>query len=251
MTANAQTLWGGSAPFYLRGVRDEYCGTMPHHSWTDVIPAEQLLQALRSSQRTDPGLVLHGLTIARRDATGRVELITIEGQQSHVVRGWDFKIIVGRKLGWNRLKSSRFEVTRSGSNFIFRGSGFGHGLGLCQEGAHVMAQRGANYEQILGKYFPGTKVSQGAYDRTAALPGRRTDGSLAMGRERTFSDLLWTNKTPSTYTSIEPLFPSRHSSNRTTLSSEHFRVSYPVTVPQRDAEGVLKTLETARANLRL
>jgi stage II sporulation protein D len=70
------------------------------------------------------------------------------------VRGWDFKIIVGRALGWNVLKSSRFEIAHSGSNFIFRGSGFGHGLGLCQEGAHVMAARGVSYEKILEKSFP-------------------------------------------------------------------------------------------------
>ncbi|MDQ2856077.1 MAG: hypothetical protein M3R68_07090, partial [Acidobacteriota bacterium] len=68
------------------------------------------------------------------------------------------------------LKSSRFEIARSGSNFIFRGSGFGHGLGLCQEGAHVMALRGVNYRQILAKYFPGTSVSQRGNDRVATLP---------------------------------------------------------------------------------
>src|SRR6202011_1050228 len=73
--------------------------------------------------------------------------------------GWDFKIIVGRVLGWNVLKSSRFEVIRAGSNFTFRGSGFGHGLGLCQEGAHVMAQRGMGYQRILEKYFPGTRIA--------------------------------------------------------------------------------------------
>src|SRR3989440_6751680 len=56
-------------------------------------------------------------------------------------------------------KSSRFEISRSGANFVFRGSGFGHGLGLCQEGAHVMAARGANYRQILRKYFPTTHVA--------------------------------------------------------------------------------------------
>jgi hypothetical protein len=81
------------------------------------------------------------------------------------VRGWDFKIIVGRVLGWNVLKSSRFEVARAGSNFVFRGGGFGHGLGLCQEGAHVMAMRGASYTRILEKYFPGTSV--GRKDRVA------------------------------------------------------------------------------------
>jgi peptidoglycan hydrolase-like amidase len=66
------------------------------------------------------------------------------------------------------LKSSRFEISRSGSNFVFRGSGFGHGLGLCQEGAHVMAARGASYQKILEKYFPGT-----------TLPPRSSSVSLA------------------------------------------------------------------------
>jgi len=56
------------------------------------------------------------------------------------------------------LKSSRFTISRSGSAFVFQGTGFGHGLGLCQEGAHEMAQRGYNFRQILAKYFPGANV---------------------------------------------------------------------------------------------
>ena len=68
-------------------------------------------------------------------------------------------MIVGRALGWNVLKSSRFEVTRAGSDFVFRGRGFGHGLGLCQVGAHEMARRGLPYRRILEHYFPGTTVS--------------------------------------------------------------------------------------------
>jgi hypothetical protein len=195
---------------------------MPHHSWTDVIPSERLLQALRSDPRTDPGSRLRELLVTRRDATGRAELITIDGEHRHTVNGWDFKIIVGRKLGWNLLKSSRFEIARSGSNFIFRGSGFGHGLGLCQEGAHVMAQRGVNYRQILAKYFPGTSVS-------------RSPEFVA--------DLIWNSS------SAAPNMSRIASNKRTSLSSEHFRVSYPATLPQSEAEGVLKTLEATRANL--
>jgi stage II sporulation protein D len=157
-TANIATLWGGSAPIYLRGVPDEYCAGQAHHSWTNVISRTQLLLALRSDSRTDVGDRLLSVIVSRRDASRRAELITVEGDRRLTVRGWDFKIIVGRALGWNYLKSSRFEIARSGSNFIFRGSGFGHGLGLCQEGAHMMAARGANYRQILAKYFPSTIV---------------------------------------------------------------------------------------------
>jgi SpoIID/LytB domain protein len=308
VTANIQTLWGTRAPAYLRGVHDQSCTTMPHHSWTDVISAQQLLMALRSDPRTDPGDTLNGLQVSRRDATGRAEKIVIEGERSRTVSGWDFKIIVGRKLGWNLLKSSRFAVARSGSNFIFRGSGFGHGLGLCQEGGHVMAQRGVNYRQILAKYFPGTRVSQVARDRIAELPRDQngiaqrnvlaqknplpalppdsavrlclTDQLLSYSSEATprnggiasdsnwylperhslsalcggkaaenpddqriGADLIWNSGSLVTNTR-----PSK-SSKRTSLSSEHFRVSYPVTLSQREAEGVLKTLETTRANL--
>jgi SpoIID/LytB domain protein len=285
MTANLQTLWGAKAPSYLQGVPDEYCATMPHHVWTDVIPAAQLLQALRSDGRTDPGGGLSNVTVSRRDATGRAELIMIDGERQRTVNGWDFKIIVGRKLGWNLLKSSRFEVVRSGSNFIFRGSGFGHGLGLCQEGSHVMAQRGASYHQILGKYFPTTSVAgarnevtgRGGDGETVGVGDGKTGrrgawgiGSweeLAASPDVTFNardsrdywqgDILW-SIAPSPHPPISPfpiapsplpLFPLPPSpSPRLSISSEHFRLSYPATDDHKTAEQILRTLESARAN---
>src|SRR6185503_16185124 len=123
----------------------------PHAHWTDTIARHDLLRALQSDSRTDIGKHLDQISVSKRDETGRAEFMTLEGEQRKVVRGWDFKIIVGRVLGWNLLKSSRFDVSRNGTNFVFRGSGFGHGLGLCQEGAHVMAARGASYQRILEK----------------------------------------------------------------------------------------------------
>jgi SpoIID/LytB domain protein len=157
-TANIEALWGGrGAPEYLSGVADEYCLTA-RHNWVDVIPAAKLARALRSDSRSDVGARLENIVVTHRDETGRAEFIALEGEQRRTLRGWDFKLIVGRALGWNVLKSSRFNVVRAGQNFVFRGEGFGHGLGLCQEGAHVMAQRGASYRQILEHYFPGTGV---------------------------------------------------------------------------------------------
>ena len=158
MTANLQTLWGAPTPKYLAGVRDDYCKAGSHSRWTDVISREQMLKALRSDPRTDVGETIRELSVAKRDQTGRAELVSLFGSQKRLISGWEFKLIVGRALGWNVLKSSRFAVSRSGSAFVFHGTGFGHGLGLCQEGAHEMGQRGYNYSQILAKYFPGTTV---------------------------------------------------------------------------------------------
>ncbi|HEY6190528.1 MAG TPA: SpoIID/LytB domain-containing protein [Pyrinomonadaceae bacterium] len=243
MTANVRSLWGVSdAPGYLRGVRDDYCATMPHHHWTDNIPAERLLAALRSDPRSDVGARLTDIIVSRRDATGRAELITLEGERRRTLRGWDFKLIVGRALGWNLLKSSRFSVTRSGSGFAFRGFGFGHGLGLCQEGAHVMAQRGLTYRQIVSKYFPGTSISsisEKATQRAAAGVDDRAHFSHPSMR---FASYL---------ISASPGFAPAGSpqSNRLTLGSEHFRVSYPARTDRREVEMVLRALEAARSDL--
>jgi stage II sporulation protein D len=272
-TANMQTLWGVRAPNYLRGVRDEYCATMPHHSWTDMIPAGQLLKALRSDARTDPGTRLADVVVTRRDATGRAESITIEGEHRRTVSGWDFKIIVGRALGWNLLKSSRFEIARLGSSFVFRGSGFGHGLGLCQEGAHVMAQRGASYSRILAKYFPGTSVAgkndaetRGHGDagiqpasldaRLRGKPGWQADILPSLRRPITpsprprvsVSPHLRVSVSPRLRVSVSPLLPVSPSP-RLSISSQHFRISYPGRVEQRDVEHILATLESTRADL--
>lgn len=168
-TANLRTLWGtASVPPHLRGVRDEFCVGTAYSGWRDVIPASELFRAVRADKRTDVGAQLGNVRVVRRDATGRAELVALEGERRRVVRGWDFKIIVGRTLGWNVLKSSRFEVARVGGNFVFRGSGFGHGLGLCQSGAHVLARRGASYRQIIGQFFPGVSVG-GQDQRTGGL----------------------------------------------------------------------------------
>jgi stage II sporulation protein D len=231
-TANLATLWGGNAPPYLRGVRDEYCVSEAHHGWTDVISQTRMLQALQTDPRTNVGERLVDVRVLRKDASGRAELISVEGNRRLTLKGWDFKIIIGRALGWNLLKSSRFEILRLGSNFVFRGSGFGHGLGLCQEGAHVMAARGASYRQILAKYFPSTRVAN--QDRLNAS-----------------ADLMWNSETTFNGTPGETSAGSYQSAraSRRTLSSEDFRISYPTTVSQREIEGLITFLQSSRKSL--
>lgn len=221
-TANIRDLWGVTPAFYLRGVRDEYCDTGPHAKWTDTISRADLLRALQSDSRTDVGNRLDHVRISTRDETGRAEFIAIEGEHRKTIRGWDFKIIVGRALGWNLLKSSRFEVSNSGTNFIFRGSGFGHGLGLCQEGAHVMATRGASYQKILEKYFPGTIVK----------------------RNVTKADILLSTSGLRYSLNTRPTTNSRF----LTISSDNFRLAYPQDVDRRTVNQILNTLELTRTD---
>jgi SpoIID/LytB domain protein len=257
MTANIQSLWGTmDAPGYLRGVSDDYCATMPHHHWTDIIPAERLLKALRSDPQTDVGAKLRDVIVTRRDATGRADLITLEGERRKTVRGWDFKLIVGRALGWNLLKSSRFTVSRAGTNFVFRGAGFGHGLGLCQEGAHVMALRGSTYKQIVGKYFPGTSIatktvsqseSASLTDSVSSSPSERVSSSSFDHVSRSPLSMSHASYLVAAAATSQTILMSQTA--RLSLSSEHFRVSYPSSTTRREVDTVLRILEAARADI--
>ena len=155
------------------------------------------------------------LEILQRDATGRAVTLAITGTLRKTISGWEFKMIVGRGLGWQYLKSSRFDVTRTGEAFVFKGSGFGHGLGLCQEGAHVMAERGMDYRQILAFYLPG-------------LTGRRSDGATP--------DVGQVGNLPYV------------AGKRATINNEQFRASYPADEAKLARE-MLSVLMNARQRL--
>jgi len=250
-TADVAKLWGAAhTPAHLRGVRDEACAG---ETWTDVIPAAQLSRALGADERSDVGPRLDNVRVVRRDQTGRAELVELAGSRRRRLRGWDFKIIVGRTLGWGVLKSSRFEVTRAGSAYVFRGAGFGHGLGLCQAGAHTSAGRGATYRQILARYFPGAGF--GAL-RDADF-GMRVDEGRAAGNRAEYDspppvvevghdDL---HPPDGGAAAFGPVVYSGGSEPRAQVRSVHFRVSYPGRAARREAELLLRTLEAAYADV--
>ena len=56
------------------------------------------------------------------------------------------------------LRSSFFSVKVKGDSVILSGRGYGHGAGLCQEGAIVMASKGFDYRKIIGFYYRGVTI---------------------------------------------------------------------------------------------
>ncbi len=217
-TADIATLWGGVSTSYLRSARDEYCVSADAYRWLDRLPSSPLLAALRKDPRTDVGRRLDDIIVTKRDASGRAAWMALEGEHRRIVRGWDFKMIVGRGLGWNLLKSSRFEVVRAGQEFMFQGSGFGHGLGLCQAGAHVAARRGSGYAHILEHYFPGALVGGEASALVAQIPAVS--------------------------------FASLQTRGGRTLKTENFILHLPPNPDRRDVETILGTLEGTRADVK-
>ena len=106
--------------------------------------------------------VLHNLVPLERGPSGRIRLLRIEGSKSTVVVGKELEI--RRWLSPSHLYSSAFIVctTRDPSGipvrFTLFGAGWGHGVGLCQIGAAVMAEKGYTAEEILRHYFRGAAL---------------------------------------------------------------------------------------------
>lgn len=63
-----------------------------------------------------------------------------------------------RILGTSGFYSHHFQLEQQGTNWIFRGTGNGHGVGLCQWGARGMDHAGKNGLEILEQYYPGSEV---------------------------------------------------------------------------------------------
>ena len=97
---------------------------------------------------------MKALVPKQRGVSGRIGTLAIQGDRGSVEVSGD--LYIRRLLGG--LKSTLFEVTRDGDAFVFRGAGFGHGVGMCQMGAMGMAHAGKTHAQILAHYYRGTHL---------------------------------------------------------------------------------------------
>ena len=94
----------------------------------------------------------------------------MSAEQPVVLRGEDLRAIINASLGDRAILSTRFTVTRSSGTYVFQGSGFGHGVGLCQVGALARARQGQSVGTILSAYFEGAGLARPGQPQ--AVPGR-------------------------------------------------------------------------------
>ena len=157
-TAAPAEVWPRVRPMpWLVSEADPYCTAGGAREWTANLSLSDLTQALAAAGLVRPGWKT--LTVVRRGPSGRAVALKV-GQTE--IAGEDFRLAVGRALGWGKILSNWFEVSGQGSGqgetFVFHGRGSGHGVGLCQAGAAAMAVQGHDAEQILAQYFPGAAV---------------------------------------------------------------------------------------------
>ncbi len=130
--------------------------TKDFYRWTVQYTAAELSEIIRERSGIDFGEILDLVPI-KRGPSARLYEMQIVGSKRTMVIGKELEI---RKwLSKSHLYSSAFVVDRNEQgDFILTGAGWGHGVGLCQIGAAVMADKGYTYEQILAHYFPGSEI---------------------------------------------------------------------------------------------
>lgn len=173
-TEEFETVWAPRHYRYLLSVECPYCNTndarvlsqvlnnydretQDFYRWTVRYTAEELAAIIREKSGIDFGEI-EALRPVKRGPSGRIYELEIVGSKHKMIVGKELEI---RKwLSKTCLYSSAFEVEREETDFVLRGKGWGHGVGLCQIGAAVMADKGYTYEQILAYYYTNAQLKK-------------------------------------------------------------------------------------------
>ncbi len=96
-----------------------------------------------------------------RGPSGRIFRLKITGEKDYLTIGKELEI--RRALSKSHLYSSAFVVDKESGRFVLRGAGWGHGVGLCQIGAAVMASQGKSYREILRHYYRDADIGSSEF----------------------------------------------------------------------------------------
>jgi stage II sporulation protein D len=180
-TAGASEVWRSRDEPYLVPVSDRipgtadryYCDASPRFRWTRTFTSAQFRAALDRYLRQYASVPARtgigrpeSVAIDARTPTGRARTLVIRTDNGrYSLRGNDIRFVL-REPGGEILNSTYFsvETERAGgrgalTRVVVRGTGYGHGIGMCQWGAIGRARAGQDFRTILRTYYPGTTVA--------------------------------------------------------------------------------------------
>ncbi len=135
--------------------------TPDFYRWKVDYSQAELSALVKEKTGIDFGKIID-LVPLKRGASARIIELKIVGEKRTMVIGKELEI--RKALSTSHLYSSAFIVDkeeREGTlHFVLRGAGWGHGVGLCQIGAAVMASQGIGYRSILSHYYPHSSLTK-------------------------------------------------------------------------------------------
>ena len=142
-TANSEDVWG-SKTSYLKSVPDSFSMTMPNARWKRKMLTDDWLSYLK---------LKHNYPVD--DSAAREEALNFRQDERKIfLEMYECRVPLKTVRLDLQLKSTFFTIRPLGKDSVlFSGRGYGHGLGMCQEGAMSMGKKGYSYEQILEFYY--------------------------------------------------------------------------------------------------
>ena len=139
--------------------------TTDFYRWRVCYSQQELSELIHKRSGIEFGKIIDLIPV-ERGTSGRLVRLKIVGTLRTLIIGKELEI--RRTLSSSHLYSSAFVVDKEykedekeiPSRFILTGSGWGHGVGLCQIGAAVMGDQGYKYKEILSHYYPGSAIEQ-------------------------------------------------------------------------------------------
>lgn len=129
--------------------------TVDFYRWKEEYDNASLSALIEKKSGVKIGRI-EAMEALERGDSGRIWKLKIVGSEQTLIVGKELEI--RRILSESHLKSSAFEAVLDEDRIILEGRGWGHGVGLCQIGAAVMASKGYGYKEILGHYYPGAEL---------------------------------------------------------------------------------------------
>ena len=152
-TENSAALWPGAVPYLVSVESPETVLDVPNYITTVELSEAAFREKIWSEF---PGADLSGEPAGwvgeiKRGQSGRVESVIIGG----------IRVEAERLRSLFALRSAAFTLEHTEGLFRFTVTGYGHGVGMSQYGANVMAARGATWQEILAHYYPGAELRMG------------------------------------------------------------------------------------------
>lgn len=126
----------------------------PYFRWNFRYGNQELAHLLKTETGIDASEI-SDIKILRRGKSGRIVSLKIIGEKEIKIDG---ELNIRRAFSESHLPSSCFTIERTGGDFIIKGAGWGHGVGMCQMGALNMSLAGHTCEEILAHYYPEAEL---------------------------------------------------------------------------------------------
>ena len=166
-TESSENVWGGKKP-WLRSVPDPYENKPEKKPWTigyTRVELQNMLRGYAAKKGVSLGSI-EKLTITNRSKSGRALSLLVKGSRGRLVLNKQeirkafnlYSTKINIYSASDSVRSLSVESGKVKGDFIFSGSGYGHGVGLSQSGARGMAEAGYGYKRIIMYYFTGVEV---------------------------------------------------------------------------------------------